>query len=576
MGAPTDINVIVANFFVDAADLTAAGSIPGELVPDTTSTNTVTPLIDGDNYFGALRAEVDALKAPGGPPGRFFYFTSWWLELVYGSPGTVESGDDSTAWRGPVRGSTAFKLDDESGGAFPIFLQELEDMAANGVDVRALPWVNPFIPNVEAASAAAPSLFAVNAATLESAAAMRRKPHLKTSVCLNTVGHPIAAMHLKCVICRTATGSRAYVSGIDFVSNRVDNQHHPNGAGSGGWHDVGARIEGPAVLGVFKYFKLLWDEVIGRSVDKFRLDAVDIPSYVEGTTAVPDQFTATPVGVGTQRVQVLRTAPQFHTAIGSTSAVPVDWLKRLVGGFSRKPLSFAPNGIFEFRAALRKAISNANDLIYVEDQGFESEEIMDWLNARLKAVPALKVILVHGADPADPPSNFTAAAVNDHLATGIATPASQIAFVERTDNTVIHAKTWIVDDVFAIIGSANFFRRSLYSDGEISVGIVDETTTSAGFVPQYRANLWAEHCNVFGAGVSAFADLVEAIKIWDSTWEVYGTAAVGPLPGTLSATFQRKAVPFAAGVAPDQFPSVDTTVDPVDRDQQDPDSRDEL
>jgi phosphatidylserine/phosphatidylglycerophosphate/cardiolipin synthase-like enzyme len=576
MGAPTDINQIVASFFVAAADVTGAGSVPGEMVPDTTGTNQVTHLIDGDNYFGALRTEVDALKAAGVAADSFFYFANWWLEFGFAPGGSVESGpNDSTAWRGKIDPSTAFILDDEKGGAYPKFLDELEAMAANGVDVRALPWVNPFIPNYGEVGGRVPGLFVVNVSSLTSASMMRAKPHLKTSVVLNTVGHPIAAMHLKCVICGNPTSARAYVSGLDLVSNRVDSQKHLHGA-TYGWHDVGAKIEGPATYAVFKYFKALWDEVISRPVDKFRLDGTEIDSYVTGTAACPDPFTAASPGPGTMRVQVLRTAPQFNFAFGSTSAVPISWYERLGSGFKRPVLSFAPNGIFEFRAALRKAIANANDFIYVEDQGFQSQEIMDWINARLKAKPELKAIFVHGADPADPPSNLTDAAVNDHLAPGIAAPAAQVAFYERTDQTVIHAKTWIIDDVFAIIGSANFFRRSLYSDGEMSVGVADETAGPGGFVPKYRADLWGEHCGVVGAGAAAFLDLAQAITIWDPGWKVYGAAAAGVPPGALSAVFQRKDLPFTAGPAPTQFIAVDTTVSTSDLDLMDPDSTQEL
>src|SRR5207237_9014566 len=120
------------------------------------------------------------------------------------------------------------------------------------------------------------------------------------------------------------------------------------------------------------------------------------------------------------------------------------------------------------------------------------------------------VILVHHSDPADGPGamTFTNVAVNSHLAPLIPVPASQIAFYERTDKIVVHTKAWIVDDEFAIIGSANHLRRSLYTDGEISIGVADEAGAPTNFVVALRMRLWGEHCGLLTPGARAvLADL---------------------------------------------------------------------
>jgi hypothetical protein len=86
---------------------------------------------------------------------------------------------------------------------------------------------------------------------------------------------------------------------------------------------------------------------------------------------------------------------------------------------------------------------------------------------------------------------------------------------------------------------------------------------------------WAEHCGRYtDPERTAFNELGQAIKIWDSTWGVGGAPSlVGPPPGVLLPVFQHKKVPFETGGNPDQFPSVDTSLTSIEYDQLDADSR---
>jgi phosphatidylserine/phosphatidylglycerophosphate/cardiolipin synthase-like enzyme len=60
----------------------------------------------------------------------------------------------------------------------------------------------------------------------------------------------------------------------------------------------------------------------------------------------------------------------------------------------------------------------------------------------------------------------------------------------RVDHLTVHTKLVLVDDVFASVGSANFFSRSMAGvDTELNVAIV--TTGTA--VRDLRVRLWAEH-----------------------------------------------------------------------------------
>jgi phosphatidylserine/phosphatidylglycerophosphate/cardiolipin synthase-like enzyme len=543
----------ITKFFVDASDL----EIDGEDVPVTASDCRVTHLIDGSNYFGALRQEVDAFKAAG-TGNRFFYFTSWWLSLIDIHDDVTSAGIPS-AFDEPV-GNEAFRLDDSSGGSFPLFIDELAAMAGAGVDVRAFPWVPPFVLTIKKV-AEKEHRYSDAVGTVLSADAIRQKPGFEHKAVLNLLAHPIGSMHLKMVVCGDDTNARGYMAGMDFQPGRVDTQRHPLPHGWTnnykdvwiGWHDIGAKVEGAAVDAIYGYFQRLWNEQITRPVEKFRLGDKTVASHDDQCEPVPDR-TFLDIPGATHHVQVLRTAPQVHVAADSTPIFPeVGCVERIVAGFRRPSLSFAPDGIFEFRCALKKAIAAAEQYIYVEDQSFEGREIMDWIHDALVETPDLKAIFVYGFDPTDPPESreLLNMAVNEHLALpDVPDLEDRVAFHFRADDVVVHAKTWIIDDEFAIIGTANSNRRSLYTDGEISVGVLDENEGAGSFAVDYRCDLWAEHCGVYdAAGRAAFGDLEDALQIWHPAWST-GEEAPGSL---LTTAFKRYKVPFTHGLDPDEF-----------------------
>jgi phosphatidylserine/phosphatidylglycerophosphate/cardiolipin synthase-like enzyme len=57
----------------------------------------------------------------------------------------------------------------------------------------------------------------------------------------------------------------------------------------------------------------------------------------------------------------------------------------------------------------------------------------------------------------------------------------------------VHAKTCIVDDTWATIGSDNFNRRSWTHDSELSAVMLDEQGVEGGFGQRLRLTLAAEH-----------------------------------------------------------------------------------
>jgi phosphatidylserine/phosphatidylglycerophosphate/cardiolipin synthase-like enzyme len=87
----------------------------------------------------------------------------------------------------------------------------------------------------------------------------------------------------------------------------------------------------------------------------------------------------------------------------------------------------------------------------------------------------------------------------------------------------VHTKTTIVDDRWALVGSANSMRRSLYTDCEHAVAFLDEPDGAA--VKEYRKRLWASH---FRADPALFDDIQESLHAWEPAWGTAGAAPARP------------------------------------------------
>lgn len=564
-----DIDALLTRYFVNVGDVVQAGEKPTDpdkaitaaTRPFTTPGSRVTHLIDGSNYFGALKTEVAALLAGG--TERFFYTCSWYLgtsqipNLV-----PIAEGAFTSAWGANARmalGNTPpFELRDGGSGPFHPFKDDIAQMSGAGVDVRILVWASPFLVNFEAVASKAIQYWAVNVHSLQSVLDLRTLPGMSAKVALNTMAHTLGAMHIKMVVCGDSAGFRAYVGGLDLVQNRHARPVH----GPNAWHDVGLKLEGNGANALFHYFALLWNEQIQRSPKTFKAFGHEIASHSE-EAALIDLRDTPPVGGG-QHVQVLRTLPAMNFSFFATERVDRGCFTRLVSGFRQSQISFAKEGIFEFRAAQRKAISGAQRYIYIEDQMFWNLEVADWINERLKALAGLKVIMIYRGDPLDPPSLFLPAFM-DHLIKDIPASEERVVFGLATYTT--HGKVTIIDDLWAAVGSSNCMRRSFYTDGEASVSVVDEAEPS--FAGLLRKDLWGDHCRKEpGPACDPLLNLDQALGIWRASW------GAPPAGFALSPEITLMTIPFVFSDNPG--PTEMKTPNPfteTDRDQQDADSR---
>ncbi len=200
--------------------------------------------------------------------------------------------------------------------------------------------------------------------------------------------------------------------------------------------------------------------------------------------------------------------------------------------------SFMPFGEQTVRQAYRKAIAQAEHYIYIEEQFPYMCDIAIEIGKQLKAKPDLKVIMVlaSGTDIPGPLGaysmhlryEFLKALVGDeefgdasrvylyHLWQDPVTLAS-----EDTKMIYVHTKLLLIDDRYAAIGSANLNKRSMTTDSELQIAILDSDTVIGDlelhpspvkvcrFAQDLRRRLWTEHL-----GIESPVSFAEAFKEW--------------------------------------------------------------
>lgn len=218
--------------------------------------------------------------------------------------------------------------------------------------------------------------------------------------------------------------------------------------------DYMARVEGPVVGDIEALFQKRWDLAIMRRAQ-----------YVENATPF-SRGAAPPPASGGVEAQLTVTLP----------------------------MPFWEHSILE---SYRRAIAEAEDFIYIEDQYFRAPILDDLIADRMREAPELKLIVV--TKPVaylDPGRKWTAKAArrfqsefpgrfllltmrsNDIRAKG--------GDVRATFRDVdIHSKMFIVDDRIMSIGSCNKNNRGLIYEGEANLLIYDEA-----YVGEYRRRIW--------------------------------------------------------------------------------------
>jgi phosphatidylserine/phosphatidylglycerophosphate/cardiolipin synthase-like enzyme len=284
---------------------------------------------------------------------------------------------------------------------------------------------------------------------------------------LDSLERPMHCHHEKTIVIDDRV---AFVGGIDltnFKADRWDTQNHPP-RGAVGWHDVAARIEGPAVQDVAENFSMRWQAITGE-----RLPPVVAPS-----------------SVGDVELQVVRTVPD--------------------GMYPQ-----LPRGDFRILESYLRALRAAQRFIYLENQFLWSPEILAVLREKLTRPPTpdFRLVLVLPAKPdtgGDDTRGQLGTLVQADGDGGRLLACTLYAIGGDKDWPIyVHAKVGIVDDAWMTIGSANLNEHSLFNDTEMNV-----VTHDTRLAQQTRLRLWSEHLQRPVSEVSG-----DPIAVIDRLWK---------------------------------------------------------
>jgi phosphatidylserine/phosphatidylglycerophosphate/cardiolipin synthase-like enzyme len=387
----------------------------------------------------------------------------------------------------------------------------------------------------------------------------------------------IGSHHQKISAISSPDGTFAYLGGIDVNKNRVETPEHLDASP---YHDVHCRLAGPSAADVAVTIRQRWNDqqpddagedgplgaapIAGAThvVQVARTypnklstagDAYDFAPDGDFTIRdtllsavqqarryiyIEDQYMTPPPVIGDAIAQRLRDVPELKLVMvmPRASDQPENTSRRamFIGNLLQE---FGPDRILAFYPTRRsfahdserhgpvqtRLIADLNigeleiqvaDASAFSDKGvvlIDEEEI----SYSGRDLAARKLTL---SDLSGRGHNFT-----DNSLHRIGTNVRQVSY----QDIFVHTKVWVIDDIFAAIGSANLNNRGMNHDSECTAMIIDgRLDRSAGrLVKQFRIDLWAEHLGFFGsAGARLLLDsLDEAMALLASNPGPSGT-----------------------------------------------------
>ncbi|HEX4883632.1 MAG TPA: VTT domain-containing protein [Casimicrobiaceae bacterium] len=293
--------------------------------------------------------------------------------------------------------------------------------------------------------------------------------------------HPVGASHHQKIV--VVDDSVAFVSGFDITRSRWDTSQHacddkrrinPLNLTYGPFHDVGAVVEGEAARALGELARERWLRATGRS------------PRVPPMPPVPGHWpVSTPADLANVQVAIARTEPKFDGLPGAG----------------------------EIRQLHLDAIAAARQHIYAENQYFTSRTMGDALAARLAEPRAPEIAVVSPKTQSGWLEVSTMGVLRARLDQELRQADRQgryrllcpkLQWLDDAKGCLnVHSKVMIVDDSFAMIGSANLSNRSMGFDTECNVAIEsggDERIAQA--IAGMRNRLLAEHLGTDAAKVA--------------------------------------------------------------------------
>lgn len=490
-----------------------------KIIPGATG-NKADFLVDGTAAFKSIH---DAIKTAN-KDGHYIYVMGWMLdagmELIKGDPGSA-------------------------------FIKLLEDAAKKGAEVRILVWDNP-IPNayppesyIQMNRDNIPKLNKLpnTAAFIDDntfATAATKKflsqavPHiLKQVMKFQTLFKEldlfftilkyaatknVGSHHDKVIIVKGEKGLISHCGGIDININRFEWYqkkwcpfHRDTHTA---YHDTHIRVEGPAAYDILQKFIKRWDYH-------------------------PAAKSKTLKGRSEPKPGEIKTG-DFH------------WAKT-VGTYND------PSGKDRDRSlkdAYLEILRNAQKYVYIEDQYLVNLDVAKELNKRIKD-PNFVCVFIVTQDCAETTDILIPFRRRSEFYKELVKGASKAqqdkvgVFIvdmvngkKRGWHTGVHAKTLIVDDELAIIGSANVNQRSFTNDSETSVIVFDDPGKKTTFAKELRIAIWKDFLRATFAPQNwfVFMSLVKTVPGFSILLDLTKTQQQEDLDEKIIATIKKSGV----------------------------------
>jgi phosphatidylserine/phosphatidylglycerophosphate/cardiolipin synthase-like enzyme len=366
------------------------------------------------------------------------------------------------------------------------FLQIVEERASLKVAVRVLLWENPRNPKIFVAMTKLNSLRTVKSldvfCCLDDNTKTPVVPRLSglNDYLIGRSGNPgvhtLGSHHQKILLVYGDDGLVGFCGGVDLDENRL-----------GILHDVHVRVTGDAPKELLKIAEQRWANAKND-------DAPPTPSTV--STLSPPAFPTPP------------RAP---------------YLARVMQTVGNPDISGIPNTVWP---AVLRGIHRASKCIYIEDQYFWS---LDLIHALIDASTRVKQITIVLPDVMTTEYPLLVQrALHELVEKGGAGIEQRVGiFAHKRDaHAWVHAKLFVFDDEYAIVGTANANNRGYFHDSEVTVGIAERAWSKpegaragkwfalqANFARRMRIKLWAEH---LGLSPDELFDALGAGAHWES------------------------------------------------------------
>jgi phosphatidylserine/phosphatidylglycerophosphate/cardiolipin synthase-like enzyme len=517
---------------------------PGQPTPLVRDGNEVKYLFGGREAFREIaRAFASARRS-----GDFIYIIAWWLDVsIELVPAEEATARDLEANPACVGRKVSDLLTDavKAGVQIRALLAPMPGDNAE-VNLAAKDFINVILIDLAKARAKANSEANRLAGKNIDKDAEKEAAELSGALIDEMREGLVGTHHQKIIIVNAEGKLTAFCGGVDLNKDRVGVVHQGKGQPL---HDVHCRIRGHAAYDLLKIFVERWEAVV-RWLDERQKRhnafqaTMGIPPQSRGPRSTLDAELVKQ-GLSEDREKCIAPCTQEAVLIGAKTLEKIEEdtkarkLPERAGrlrvqiartyGHGSDPYHFAQKGEHSILEMIKSAIAASERFIYFEDQYMVSPDIASLLAQRLRdqARPLEHVtILTSHNDIGDMPhctqyrEEFLATlfGFGDRLRIfSLYNPDRQVS-LDEFHGSYVHAKVWVFDDAFAIIGSANCNNRGMLHDSEVAAGIYDpsdDNQLTFRFAHRLRMRLWARHLNLETAeGLAELADGLGSAVHW--------------------------------------------------------------